>query len=282
MAFATYKIQPRNISFEKSDLKKLIDYIVQKTKETHDAHKRDLNLEKHSEEEKTSILNTLSEAYSVAVFFYGSDGEELLVHDSTIIDAPEFPDRLSRLTIDTFIPFRNRTNGLAPRNGVRIDLDFSSSKILDWQSNISAPTPNLSEVTIQGMDDDWRTAVHSFLQKLFRAHANYRGFLHAAFTYDTYLWLLFMPAYFYGMTQFDKFGDHILSGVSTPIKIALYVYTFFVFANLYRVLIGYVRWTFQSIELANVRSTQSKHRRFWGFLVTAIVLPLALSILVGK
>lgn len=282
MGFATYKMSPRNISLEKSDLKKLIDYTLQKTRETHDAHKRDLKLDGQTEEQKKSINTTLDEAYKIAVFVYGVEGEELLVHDSTIIDQPEFPDQLTRLTIDSFIPFQNRTNGLNPRNGVRINLDFSSAKVLDWQSNVSGPTPNLSEVTIQGVDDDWRTAMHSFLQKLFRARANYRGFLHAAFTYDIYLWLVFMPIYFYGMVVLGNLIDHFLVTISTALKVAIYVYSFFVFANLYRALLGYIRWTFQSIELKGVRSTQYKHRRFWGFLATAIILPIIIGLLTGR
>ena len=138
MTFATYKISPRNISFEKSDLRKLTDFIAQKTNETKEAHKQSLNFEGQTDEQKAELLKTLDEAYTIAVFVYGTEGEELIVHDSAIFDAPEFPEKLTRLTIDTIIPFRNRTN-FGPRNGIRIDLDFSSSKILDWQSNLSGP-----------------------------------------------------------------------------------------------------------------------------------------------
>jgi hypothetical protein len=216
------------------------------------------------------------------VFIYGASGEELIVYDSGIIETPEFPDRLTRLTVDTFIPFRNRTNGYNPSNGVRIDLDFTSPRIVDWQFNVSGPTPNSSEVLIQGHDDGWRAAILSFLQRLFAARSNHRGFLHAAFTYDIYLWLLFMPVYFYGVIQLDGRMDSLFSSVATPIRVAVYVYTFFIFANLYRLLIGYIRWTFPSIELKDVRSTQTKHRRFWGFLATAIIIPVLLSAAIGK
>jgi hypothetical protein len=140
VTFATYKIQPRNISLEKADLKKLIDYVGQKVKETRDRHKNETKFEGQSEQDKASILKTLDDAYQTATFFYAPEGEELLVYDSAIIDAPEFPERLTRFTIDTFIPFRNRT-GLAPRNGIRIDLDFSSSKIMDYAARQSSSFP---------------------------------------------------------------------------------------------------------------------------------------------
>ena len=161
---------------------------------------------------------------------------------------------------------------------MRVDLDFSSSRIVDWQSNLSGPTPNASEVLIQGLDDDWRAAMLSFLQRLFASHKNHRGFLHAAFTYDIYLWLLFMPLYFYGMIVLDSHIERLLGGVPSALRIAVYVYSFFVFANLFRVLLGYVRWTFQSIELKGVPSTQQKHRRFWGFLATAVLFPLVIKL----
>jgi hypothetical protein len=281
MAFATYKIHPRNISFEKSDLKRLADFITQKTNETKEAHTHDLNFEGQTADQRTDTLRTLDEAYKIAVFVYGAEGEELLVHDASIFDAPEFPEKLTRLTIDTFIPFRNRTN-FAPRNGIRVDLDFSSSKILDWQSNLSGPTPNLSEALIQGIDENWRAAAIAHLQRLFQGRKNYRGFLHAAFTYDKYLWLLFMPLYFYGLIILEPKIDQFFGPTSAFLKAAIYVYSFFVFVNLYRVFIGYIRWTFQSIELKGARSTQQKHRRFLAFLATAIIIPIAIALLTGK
>jgi hypothetical protein len=88
MAFATYKIFPRSISIEKSDLKKLIDFIVQKTNETKEAHKQNLNHDGQTEEQKTDLIKTLDEAYVTAVFVYGVEGEEFIVYDSNIIDAP--------------------------------------------------------------------------------------------------------------------------------------------------------------------------------------------------
>lgn len=282
MAFATYKITPRNISLEKSDLKRLIDYVAQKTRESIDTQKREINFNELNEEQRANINRLLDEASRPAVFVYGSDGEELLVYDSGIIDAPEFPERLLRITIDSFIPHQTRTNGSPPRNGIRIDLDFSSAKILDWQSNVSAPTQNKSEVIIQGIDDDWRAAAHSFLHKMFASRANHRNFLHAAFTYDVYLWLIFMPVYFFGMIKSDYLVDRFMGDIHTALKIALYVYSFFVFVNLYRLLIGYIRWTFQSLELKNVQSTQAKHRQFWMFLVTAIIIPIFLAVIIGK
>jgi len=278
VSFGTYKMAPRHLSLEKGDLKRLIDFIIQQTRESREAHRKELNLANESDESKAAIHNMLEEAYRVAVFVYGADGEELIVYDSNIIDAPEFPDRLTRLTIDTFIPYRNRISGSSPRNAVRVDLDFSSSGILDWQSNVSGPTPNFSEVLIQGIDDNWRSAMLSFLQKLFRKRANFRGFLHAPFTYDLYLWLIFIPIYFYGMIVFEERIDKLLGNAPIALKAAIYLYAFVVFANLYRILIGYVRWTFQSIELKNVPSTQHKHRRFWAFLATAILIPLLLRL----
>jgi hypothetical protein len=280
MTFATYKVHPRNISFEKSDLKRLADFVTQKTAETKEAHKQNLNFEGQTGEQQADILRTLDEAYKITIFVYGAEGEQLLVHDSTIFDAPEFPEKLTRLTIDTIIPFRNRTN-FAPRNGIRIDLDFSSSKILDWQSNLSGPTPNLSEALIQGVDDNWRAAMIAHLQKLFHGRKNYRGFLHAPFTYDTYLWLFFMPVYFYSLIILEPKIDHFLGQASAFLKAAIYIYSFFVFVNLYRVLIGYIRWTFP-IELKGAQSTQQKHRRFWAFLITAVAIPLAITLLTGK
>ncbi len=282
MAFATYKMTPRNISLEKGDLKRLIDYVAQKTRESIESQKREINFEDLNEEQRESVIRTLDEASKPAVFVYGSDGEELLVYDSSIIDAPEFPERLLRITIDSFIPYQTRMNGTHPRNGMRIDLDFSSAKILDWQSNVSAPTQNQSEVIIKGLDDDWRAAVHSFLHKMFTSRANHRNFLHAAFTYDVYLWLIFMPIYFLGMIKLDYFVDRFIGDIHTALKVAFYVYSFFVFVNLYRVFIGYIRWTFQSLELKNVQSTQSKHRKFGMFLVSAIIIPVLLTILMGK
>jgi len=77
MVFATYKIQPRNVSCEKVELKRLIDYVIQKTRETHDAHRRDLNLEGQTDDEKNATYKTLDEAYRAAVFVYGAEGEEL-------------------------------------------------------------------------------------------------------------------------------------------------------------------------------------------------------------
>jgi hypothetical protein len=212
---------------------------------------------------------------------YLGSSMSLSIYDSNIIDAPEFPDRLTRLTVDTFLPFRNRTN-FAPRNGGRVDLHFSSSKILDWQSNISGPTPNASEIVIQGVDDGWRASVHAYFQRLFASRKNYRGFLHAAFTYDAYLWLIFIPFYFYAIVALDSQIDNLFVRIPTVLKAAMYIYSFFVFANLYRVLIGYIRWTFQSIELTGVPSTQQKHRRFWGFLITVIIAPILIAMFVGR
>lgn len=281
MAFATYKLTPRDVSLDKSDIKRLVDFVINKTNEAKEIHKANLNLEGQTDEQKADIYKTLDEAYRAAIFIYGTEGEEFLVYDSGIFDAPEFPDLLTRVAVDTFIPFRNRTN-LAPFNGMRIDLDFSSSKILDWHSNLSGPTPNASEVVVQGHDDGWRAATLAYMQKLFRSRKNHRAFLHAPFTYDVYLWLLFAPIFFCSLILSEYRIDVAMSGISTFLRAAIYVYTFFVFANLYRILLGYVRWTFQSVELTGVQSTQQKHRRFWAFLISAIILPIILSTVLGR
>jgi len=100
--FVTYKLSPRNVSFEKADLKRLTDYIVQKNREAHDIHRNSINFDTISAEQRDPIWQTLEEAYQTAIFIYG-DGEELLVYNSTIFDSPEFPEVISRVSIDTFI-----------------------------------------------------------------------------------------------------------------------------------------------------------------------------------
>ena len=278
MAWRSYKLAPRNISLEKGDLKRLIDYVIQLTSETRTAHAGSINFSELSEVEVARVNSQLDQAYKAAVFIYGNEGEELLVNDSTIFDQPQFPEVVNRITIDTLIPYQFVDNNRSPRNGVRIDLDFSSSQVLDWQNSVSAPTANTSAITIQGQDESYTGGLLRHLQGLFRRRRNFRNALHAPFSYDFYLWLIAVPIYFWGLIAFDDRIDQLLGGVPLPIRIAIYLYSFVVATNVYRLAIGYIRWTFQTVELTDVRTTQRRHRKFWFFLASAILLPIILRL----
>ena len=173
--------------------------------------------------------------------------------------------------MDSKATYQVRRNQLQPRNWLTLTLDFSKPPLMDWRNPVSNPTPNLSNLTVSGDENAWVAAICHEIMKRLDNRGNSRGFLHRAFFYDIGVWLIGIPFAFFVTAKLISEITKLFEGFNPVIEVAAYVYVFFLVLVGYRVLFGYTRWAFPTVELISPRDTANKHRKFWYAVMVGIV-----------
>jgi hypothetical protein len=223
-----------------------------------------------SDEDFAHSKALLKESFKFGIIINGENGQSISGFDETIFDSPIFPDTVSSIYIESKASCR-ALRGTDPLNWLELNFDFTKPPLLDWKNTVSGPTPNWSSITVSGKNEAWVAAVIHGLNEKLKQRRNRRKFLHLAFTYDIFLWALMIPlglwVPFKLVSQISSFYD----GRSQVFEIATFIYVFFGILLGYRILFGYTKWAWPTIELEKVNSLTVKHRRFWYLVIVGVV-----------
>jgi hypothetical protein len=209
------------------------------------------------------------DAYVTAVIINGANGDVVTGHAGDIFDEPIMPDRIVSITYDT--TFSPRTNiNYVPTDVASVYLDFSRPPLLNLGGYPSTPTPNNSYWNVAAPNESWPTALSAQLQQFFEERATNVNWLHGPSTYDALLMIIGWPLSLWGAY---KIGHLIVGGreLSPAVGTAVYVYGFFLSANIFRALFSYSRWIFPKIELESANSPPLKHRALWYTIIIGVI-----------
>jgi hypothetical protein len=208
-----------------------------------------------------------NECYAIWVTVHGQRGEELSGSDETVFSSPALPDTIAGIFMSSRVAYQVRRQNLNPRNYLELTLDFTKPPLLDWRNPVSSPTLNVSILNVSGDKESWVAAVSSAVRDWVETRKNRRAFIHKPFVYDFGLWLFGAPA---GLLVCSVLSP--LFEQATPVvKIGAYMYAFFMTLFVYRLLFGYTRWAFPTVEILGSRDTARMHRRFWYAVMVSIV-----------
>src|SRR5262249_41825160 len=141
---------------------------------------------------------------------------------------------------------------------------------IDWIALPSAPTPNASNYNVCTQNEAWGSSLNTRLDKFLVERKTRRDWLHKQAIYDLLFFALALPVILWAEA---RLGMLVIEGKQLPLVLSstIYVYLFFVFANVFRAIFSYARWVFPKIEFDSARSSTAAHRAILLALLIGIV-----------
>ena len=202
------------------------------------------------------------QAFRITVTIFGRDGESSFGYGTEPFESPNMPEPIESIYISNSAAYQAVARH-DPLNNFTLNLDFSTPPLVDNNNPVSSPTQNFSNFSVEGDRDSWIASIHQAVMEILGKKSNGRRLMHGAFVYDIGLLLFGLPAAIYLCWRLSEFVEANLGVISQFISAATYIYIFFLTLNFYRVLFGYTKWAFPTVELTSNESRSKLHRKFW-------------------
>jgi hypothetical protein len=209
-------------------------------------------------------------AFRITLTISGSDGEDLFGDDLTLFESPNLPDAIRYIYMTNTVAYQGQT-GRKPSNGFALTLDFRKPPLVDNNNPVSNPTQNDSHLNIEGDRDSWVASISEAVMGILDKRRNGRHFLHAAFVYDFGLMVVGLPLGLYLCWRLSALIDSNLGSHSNFLAAVAYFYLVLMGVWMYRILFGYSKWAFPTIELRECEDRSRTHRWFWGAIIMGII-----------
>lgn len=261
----------RGLSVSVQDVRRIIERLIRQVEEEGGREvARLLENGPSDSEHRDQVEAGHKQAFRVTVTITGKDGEALFGYGIEPFDSPDIPEPIESIYISNISAYQN-VFGRNPVNYFTLNFDFSTPPLVDNNNPVSNPTPNSSTFIVEGDQDAWVGSVQQTVTDVLSKKSNGRAFMHAAFVYDIGLALLGLPAAIYLCWRLGEIVQANLGIYSPFLAAAAYIYVFFLVANIYRVLFGYTKWAFPTVELIDNKGQSKTHRKFWFGIMLSIV-----------
>lgn len=273
------RIPLRALTVSMDDVKRVVERLLCHVGEEGDREAALLKRpDDQSEEEfQRAIAEERARAFRITVTVAGSDQQDLFGYGTEVFESPSMPDEITSIYLSNEAAYQGVT-GRRPINRFSVTLDFSTPPLVDNNSPVSNPTPNFSNIAIEGERDAWSASIQEAAMGIFSRRGNGRKFLHAAFVYDIGLMLFALPAGLYACWRFSGFIQNHLGVYSGFLSAVAFIYIVLFCLWIYRVLYGYAKWAFPTVELVEAKSRSKRHRRFWYAIMTSLIAGLILDL----
>lgn len=236
-----------------------------------------------SEDQFEKIKEDARKAFRVTVVITGiddkSEEEDSLWGDNEdIFDSPNIPEHISSIHMTNNAAYSSFVK-VEPFNNFVLFLDFLKPPLIDHNNPISSPTPNASILEINANNNAWIGAITLAVSGILDKRKNGRSFLHRGAVYDIGLFFPVLPIAIYLCWSLSSFIDKHFGAINVFLSLIIYIYLVYLTLWGYRILFGYTRWAFPSIELSDKSGSEQKHRSFWAKLMTGIMVSLIGSVL---
>ena len=166
------------------------------------------------------------QAFRIAVTIVGRPGESLFGYGTEPLTSPNIPEPIDSIHISNCDAYQTVT-GSNPVNNFTLHLDFSTPPLVDNNNPASAPTPNVSTLTIKGDRDAWVASIHQAVMDVLEKKFNNRRIFHMAHIYDIGLFFLGLPLAIYLCWHVSEFVETNVGAHSLFLSAAAYIYVFF-------------------------------------------------------
>lgn len=270
--YITKHISISAVTVSLADVKKIFDRLTQHLKEEADRQTKELMKppDQSQEDFDRQVAIARENAFRITVTIAGTDGQNIFGDTLELFDSPNLPDEIDSIYMTNVTAYQGQTRQRPP-NGFSVLLDFSKPPLIDNNNPVSNPTPNNSNVSIEGGRDAWLASITDATMGVLDNRKNGRTFVHAAFVYDFGLMLFGLPLGLYVCSRLSGIVESTLGAAHPFLSAAAYVYLVLVGLWLYRILFGYTKWAFPTVELLEAESRSKKHRKFWYAITTGLV-----------
>jgi hypothetical protein len=210
-----------------------------------------------------------SRAFRITVTVGGRDGSSLFGDDVGTFSSPNLPDQISFIYMTNVVAFEGVANQKPP-NRFSLTFDFSKPPLLDAQNFVSSPTPNQSQLHIEGDNDAWVSTIFDAVDGIVKNRHTGRKLIHRGFSYDIGMFIFALPLSFWVCFRASSYINSLFGGIHDIVSGSAYVYLFFVALFFYRILFGYTKWAFPTAELTSNVDHSGRHRIFWSAIVLGI------------
>ena len=215
---------------------------------------------------------TVHNAFVVSVTITAENGEVLTGNREEIFDDTNFPTKLRSVLYSTqSVP--NAILKHLPQDRVTLFLDFSRPPTFDFSRLPTLPTPNESNFEIAANNEAWFVTTKAKLVDFFHERRSSYEWIHRSGIYDVLIFLVGIPLSVWACVRLEVAAPRV-DNLSTVPKSLIYVYTFLLFLNLFRVLFSYSRRVFPKVEIeSEARRIPVRHRSAWAFVMVAVLAP---------
>ena len=217
--------------------------------------------------EKSDVRNR---AFRVTVTVSGRDGQSLFGDDVAMFHSPNLPDKISSIYMTNVTAYQN-VGGRRPLNAFELNLDFSKPKLLDANNPVSSPTPNVSNLSVQGDRESWVASISDAVLSVTQSRKTNRSWIHGAFVYDLGLVVFGFPVALYACWKVSPFVSSRFGEIHPFLSGAAYVYVILFIVWAYRILFGYTKWAFPTIELTDNKDAARTHRAIWAAIILGLI-----------
>jgi hypothetical protein len=213
-------------------------------------------------------------SFVTSVTIHTTDNVMLHGNNESFVEPDNVPDNTRSILFSTKSPLLPL--GFAPLCSIVLFLDFTLPPPLDFSRLPTLATVNESNFEIQSDNEGWFAASNKALVDLVTMRSiRYVNWLHSAGSYDTLVLLVGIPLVIWGEYHLSSFIETIMT-VPQILKTAIYVYSFLLFLNVFRIFFSYSRWVFPKVELeTRRRSSPLRHRAAW----SAFLVPIGVAII---
>jgi hypothetical protein len=156
-----------------------------------------------------------------------------------------------------------------PENNFQVRIAFDKPALFDWSLVLTAPTPNVSNLTGKSFDMTFANAVVATVMKIVERKKKRFTFLHAPYSYDLGLWFFGMPLVLYWSARLmSKFP---MAAEIADLKVPIWIYLTVIGIFLYRFLFLYSKWAFPINVLKYNRDSAARHRIFLSLIVMGLI-----------
>jgi len=287
----TYKSNQRfskilSCIFDVNYLKKLYEILNDINKEAAEIEINDMNkryeqsTEVFPKEDFEKLKKDVLEAYRIHIQIFGTKGEFITSHSSSIFKEEHLPDFITSIKYDNSFFYKSVFNR-NPQSLINVELDFSKPPLIDFVTSPSYPTPNNSIIHVLSEKETWVEGSYEKVISSLKERSNRRSWIHRKNIYDLFLWLLVIPLALWNLRKFDLFASVYLSKYSTVLTVGVYIYIFVVILNVFRFAFNYLRWLFPYLELrTSLKSRVIYHRIIFVGIISAIGYTLAKDLFV--
>jgi hypothetical protein len=228
-----------------------------------------------SDQDFEEFKKSAKSLYLITVQIFDSKGGYIFTESPSIFDEAKLPDSITRIIFDNSQRFRAALQR-EPVHRIRVTFDFTRPSIFDFITMPSYATPNNSNIDIIGETETWVHGIYKKVMESLKERGNKRGWLHASNIYDVFLWFAIIPLNLRLLYKMNLKLQPKLIGMSTFLKVGMYLYFFIIILYVYRIIFNYARWVFPNIELTtSLRKGAIAHR----LILWTLVLGMATTFL---
>jgi hypothetical protein len=270
--FINKRITLRTLTISLDDVRRIFERLLKQVEEEAERQTKELVRPpgQTPEEFTNQIAAARKKAFRITITITGSQGDDLFGDSLALFDSPNLPDEIRTIYMTNEVAYKSQT-GSSPTHGFSLTLDFAKPPLIDNNNPLSNPTANGINLAIEGQRDSWVSAVTDAVMGILNNRKNGRSFIHSAFVYDVGLMSVGLPLGLYLCWRISGFIDSNLARHSHFLSAVAYLYIVLIGIWAYRIMFGYSKWAFPTLELKENEGQSTKHRYIWGAILLCIL-----------